>query len=334
MSATTGPIEPAGLPGDAMPVDVPSGGSPPSHDPLATARPASLWRDTIGNVLRQRSAILGLSILTFLITVAVFAPLIATHGQNDSMLQLREPGAIKRAAPCIHLLGCALDTPEHYFGLDGNFRDVFSRVVYGARISLGVGVASVSLAIIIGTIIGALAGYLGGWVDNILMRLMDVILAFPSLLLAIAIVTAAGPSLFNALIAIGIVSIPVYARVSRSSVLSAREADYVTASRALGESGAGILLRRILPNSLTPLVVQGTLGIGGAVLEIAALTFVGVTGSLDFAEWGSMISLESQQLFNAPHVILAPGLAITMTVLGFNLLGDGLRDALDPRLNR
>jgi ABC-type dipeptide/oligopeptide/nickel transport system permease subunit len=130
------------------------------------------------------------------------------------------------------------------------------------------------------------------------------------------------------------VSIPVYARVGRSSVLSTRESDYVTASRALGESGLGILLRRIMPNSLTPLVVQGTLGIGGAVLEIAALTFVGVTGSLEVPEWGSMIALERNQLFNAPHIILAPGLAITFTVLGFNLLGDGLRDALDPRLNR
>jgi peptide/nickel transport system permease protein len=166
------------------------------------------------------------------------------------------------------------------------------------------------------------------------MRLMDVILAFPSLLLAIAIVTAVGPSLTNALIAIGTVSVPIYARIVRSSVLSAKENDYVTASRALGESSFGILVRRIMPNSLTPLIVQGTLGIGGAVLEIAALAFVGVIGDLSQAEWGSMIGFERNQLFTAPHIILAPGLAITLTVLGFNLLGDGLRDALDPRLNR
>ena len=335
MSATTGPLEPGGVAGGGLPVGTPGAGMPVlAADPLSRARPANLWRDTLGNILRQRSAVIGLVILTILILTAIFAPLIATHDPNQSMLQIREPGAVKRAAPCIHALGCALDKPQHLFGLDGNFRDVFSRVVFGARISLGVGLASVTLAILFGSLIGAIAGYVGGWIDNILMRLMDVILAFPSLLLAIAIVAAAGPTLFNALIAIGIVSIPIYARVVRSSVLSAREADYVTASRALGENGAGILLRRILPNSLTPLVVQGTLGIGGAVLEIAALTFVGVTGSLDFAEWGSMISFESQQLFNAPHVILAPGLAITFTVLGFNLLGDGLRDALDPRLNR
>ncbi len=326
-------IDPVG-PGGGLPSGVPGTGVPAFADPLSRAKPSSLWRDTIGNILRQRSAIVGLIILTILILTAIFAPIIATHDPNASMLQLHEPGAIKRSPPCIHLLGCPADKPEHLLGLDGNFRDVFSRVVFGARISLGVGLASVSLAIILGSIIGAIAGYVGGWVDNVLMRLMDVILAFPSLLLAIAIVATLGQSLFNALIAIGIVAVPVYARVARSSVLSVRESDFVTASRALGESGRGILLRRILPNSLTPLVVQGTLGIGGAVLEIAALTFVGVAGSLNVAEWGTMISVESQQLFNAPHVILVPGLAITLTVLGFNLLGDGLRDALDPRLNR
>jgi ABC-type dipeptide/oligopeptide/nickel transport system permease subunit len=332
VSATAEPLGPgggglpAGTPGAAVPVV--------ATDPLARGRPASLWRDTLGNVLRQRSAIVGLLILTVLVLTAVFAPLIATHDPNASMLQAHEQGAVKRSPPCIHALGCAATKPQHLLGLDGNFRDVFSRVVYGARVSLGVGFASIALAILIGTFIGAIAGFAGGWVDNILMRLMDVILAFPSLLLAIAIVATIGRSLSNALIAIGIVAIPIYARIARSSVLSLRESDFVTASRALGESGPGILLRRILPNSLTPLVVQGTLGIGGAVLEIAALTFVGVAGSLDVPEWGSMISLESQQLFNAPHVILAPGLAITLTVLGFNLLGDGLRDALDPRLNR
>ena len=166
------------------------------------------------------------------------------------------------------------------------------------------------------------------------MRLMDVVLAFPSLLLAITIVVAlGGQSYFNALLAISIVSIPIYARIVRSSVMSARENDYVTASRALGESSRGILVRRIMPNAITPIVVQGTLGIGAAVLEIAALAFVGVVGIGD-AEWGSMIAFERNQLFSAPHVIMAPGIAIILAVLAFNLLGDGLRDALDPRLNR
>jgi peptide/nickel transport system permease protein len=277
--------------------------------------------------------VVGLTILTLLLVMAVFAPLIATHNPNQTLLGV-EDGVKKREGPCIHLLGCPASEPEHLLGTDGNFRDVFSRVVYGARTSLSIGLAAITFAIVVGTAIGAVAGFFGGWMDNTMMRLMDVILAFPSLLLAIAIVTAAGPSLVNALFAIGIVSIPVYARIVRASVLSAREADYVTASRALGESNLGILARRIMPNSLTPLIVQGTLGIGAAVLEIAALTFVGVTGDLSQAEWGSMIGLERNQLFSAPHIILAPGIAITLTVLAFNLLGDGLRDALDPRQNR
>ena len=302
-------------------------------DTIATTRPANIWRDTFGSVLRQRSAVVGLVILMFLVLVAIFAPLIATHDPGRSLLGVEE-GVTRRAAPCIHALGCPADEPQHLFGTDGNFRDLFSRVVYGARTSLAIGFAAIGFAIIVGTSIGALAGYVGGWLDNILMRLMDIVLAFPSLLLAIAIVTAIGSSLINALFAIGIVSVPIYARVARASVLATKETDYVTASRALGESGTGILLRRIMPNSLTPLIVQGTLGIGGAVLEIAALAFVGVAGDISNPEWGSIIGLERNQLFNAPHIILAPGLAITLTVLGFNLLGDGLRDALDPRLNR
>jgi ABC-type dipeptide/oligopeptide/nickel transport system permease subunit len=186
----------------------------------------------------------------------------------------------------------------------------------------------------VGSIIGAISGYLGGFVDNVLMRLMDVLLAFPSLLLAIAVLTVLGPGLLNAQIAIGIVAIPIYARVMRAAVLGVRDLDYVTASRALGESSFGLLVRRIVPNSLTPLIVQGTLGIGVAVLDVAALSFLGLGAQPPLAEWGQMIGEERNQLFTAPHLILAPGIAITLTVLGFNLLGDGLRDALDPRLNR
>jgi peptide/nickel transport system permease protein len=319
MSESTVPLEPSSAPASA------------SADTLTTARPASLWRDTLGSILRQRSAIVGLLILGVLVFMSVFAPFIAPFDPDQGLLGI-EQGVEKRSAPCIRLLGC-VDRPEHIFGTDGNFRDVFSRVVYGGRISLTIGLAAVGFAIVIGTVIGALSGYLGGTTDNGLMRLMDVVLAFPSLLLAIAIVVALGQSYVNALIAISIVSIPVYARIVRSSVITARQADYVTASRALGESSMGILRRRIMPNAITPLVVQGTLGIGGAILEIAALAFVGVVG-LGAAEWGSMIAFERNQLFNAPHVILLPGIAITLAVLAFNLLGDGLRDALDPRLNR
>ena len=302
-------------------------------DPVAAGRSANLWRDTAGSVLRQRSSVVGLIILTFLVAVALLAPVLATHDPQVSLLG-KEPNVVKRSPPCIHLLGCPADEPEHIFGTDGNFRDLYSRVVYGARTSLLVGVGAVGLAIVIGTVIGAIAGYAGGSTDNVLMRLMDVLLAFPALLLAIAIVTAAGRSLVNALIAISIVSIPIYARIVRSSVLSTREHDFVTASKALGESSFGILVRRVMPNSITPLIVAATLGIGGAVLEIAALAFIGVTGDISNPEWGSIIGLEKDQIFRAPHIILIPGIAITLTVLAFNLLGDGLRDALDPRLNR
>ena len=316
----------------ALGVDPAAAGDPLAAETLTTAKPASLWRDTLGSVLRQRSAVVGLVILTTLILIAVFAPVLTAYDPDQSLLG-KEAGVEKRSGPCIHLLGCPADKPQHIFGTDGNFRDELSRVMYGGRISLLIGFAAVGFAIVVGTVIGAIAGYVGGWNDNVLMRFMDVLLAFPSLLLAIAIVTALGQSYLNALLAISIVSIPVYARIVRSSVLTAREADYVTASKALGESSIGILRRRIMPNAITPLVVQGTLGIGGAVLEIAALAFVGVVG-LGAAEWGSMIALERNQLFNAPHVVLIPGIAITLTVLAFNLLGDGLRDALDPRLNR
>ncbi len=312
----------------ALPLDP----GPLSAETLVSAKPASLWRDTLGSILRQRSAMVGLCILSVLVFMSVFAPLIAPFDPELSLLGVEE-GVQKRSAPCIHLLGCPEDQPQHIMGTDGNFRDLFSRVVFGGRISLTIGFAAVGFAIIVGTMIGAVAGFLGGATDNVLMRFMDVLLAFPSLLLAITIVVALGQSYLNALIAISIVSIPVYARIVRSSVLTAREADYVTASRALGESQRGILVRRIMPNAVTPLIVQGTLGIGGAVLEIAALAFVGVVG-IGNAEWGTMISNERNQLFTAPHVILFPGIAITLAVLGFNLLGDGLRDALDPRLNR
>jgi peptide/nickel transport system permease protein len=315
--------------GPAAPLDP----TPLAADTLATAKPASLWRDTLGSVLHQRSAVVGLTILTVMVLVTLFAPIIAPYSPNDSLLGV-EAGVQKRSAPCIHVLGCPESQPQHLFGTDGNFRDVFSRVVYGGRVSLVIGFAAVGFAIVIGTFIGAIAGYFGSSTDNVLMRLMDVVLAFPSLLLAITIVVAlGGQSYFNALLAISIVSIPIYARIVRSSVMSARENDYVVASRALGESSRGILVRRIMPNAITPIVVQGTLGIGAAVLEIAALAFVGVVGIGD-AEWGSMIAFERNQLFSAPHVIMAPGIAIILAVLAFNLLGDGLRDALDPRLNR
>ena len=219
-------------------------------------------------------------------------------------------------------------------GLDGNFRDVLTRVIYGSRVSLYIGFVTVGLAIIIGAVLGAIAGYASGRSDNLIMRIMDVMLVFPALLLAIAIVTVLGNGLVNAQLAIALVAIPIYARIMRSSVLSVREQDFVTASRALGEGGAGILVRRVLPNSMTPIIVAGTLGIGTAVLDVAALSFLGLGADIRTPEWGSMIGRELNNVFNAPHLLLFPGIALTLTVLAFNLFGDGVRDALDPRLNR
>ncbi len=305
---------------------------------LAIARPASLWRDTLRAIRRQRSAQVGGALLGVLLVLALSAPLVATHdpdapvGVDEGLLAPGAPLAWK--GPCIHLLGCDPTRPQHLLGIDRNGRDVYSRVIYGARVSLQVGFVTVGFAIVIGTLIGAVAGYRGGFVDNLLMRLMDVLLAFPALVLSIAIVTVLAPGLFNAQLAIGIVAIPIYARVMRASVVSIRERDFVTASRALGESSAGILLRRIVPNALTPLIVQGTLGIASAILDVAALSFLGLGAQPPLAEWGSMIGQERNQLFNAPHLIIVPGIALSITVLAFNLLGDGLRDALDPRLNR
>jgi ABC-type dipeptide/oligopeptide/nickel transport system permease subunit len=249
------------------------------------------------------------------------------------MMDLNPPEPAKaRQAPCIHLFGCPKDQPQHIAGIDGNVRDQYSRLLYGARLSLMIGFSTVGFAIVVGTVLGAVAGYLGGWADNVIMRFMDVLLAFPSLLLAIAIVTVLGPGLINALLAIGIVSIPAYARVVRASVLSVREMEFVSATRALGGSNVQILFSRILPNALTPLIVQGTLGIATAILDSAALSFLGLGAQPPTPEWGAMLGAERNQVFTAPHLVFLPGIAIALTVLSFNLLGDGLRDALDPRL--
>ena len=212
----------------------------------------SLWQITRRRLFRRKSSIVGMVILAILIFLALTAQWIAPYSPILSMLDTVPPQTIqKRSAPCIYVLGCSRDQPQHIMGTDGNIRDEFSRMLYGARLSLMIGLATVSFAIFIGTVLGALAGYFGGWTDNIIMRVMDVLLAFPSLLLAIAIVTVLGPGLINALLAIGIVSIPAYARVVRGSVLSVREMDFVSASRALGGNTYEILFRRILPNALT-----------------------------------------------------------------------------------
>lgn len=283
--------------------------------------------EALRRLLRHRSAQVGMFLLGFMILVATFAPLIAPY---DPLVRVKD--AKRRDTPCIHLFGCPVEKPQAIMGIDSNSRDLFSRVVFGARLSLQIGIATVSFSIIIGGLIGAIAAYLGGWVDNVLMRMMDVMMAFPGLLLAIAIVSVLGPGLINALIAIGIISTPRFARLIRATVLSVRELEYVQASRALGGSDMHVLFQRILPNAITPLIVQGTLGIAEAILSAAALSFLGLGAEKPIPEWGLMLGEERNSVFNQPHLVFFPGLAIMLTVLGFNLLGDGLRDALDPRL--
>jgi peptide/nickel transport system permease protein len=278
--------------------------------------PRSLYRDALRRLSRNKLAIVGLAIMGLFLLTAFLAPLLSPYDPIAQELALR------RRPP----------SQEHVLGRDDLGRDILSRIIFGARLSLQVGVLSVGFAIVIGALVGAVAGYAGGWVDNIMMRFMDIMLAFPALLLAIAIVTILGPGLLNMLYAIGIVSIPAYARIVRGSVLSAKEQDYVLAARAVGVPPIRILFRNIFPNVLTPLLVQGTLGIGTAILDAAGLSFLGLGAQPPEPEWGAMLGQGRYSMFTAPHIVVFPGLAIMLTVLGFNLLGDGLRDALDPRL--
>lgn len=299
----------------------------------APRRSSNLWLEALRNLRRSPSAILGMSVIGALIFVALAAPLIATHDPIQPMIGVPgETGRLPSKPPCIPLFGC--EDPLHILGLDLNARDLFSRVVFGSRASLSVGIITISLSIFVGTALGITAGYLGGAVDNVIMRLMDVVLAFPALLLAISIVTILGPGLTNALLGITITFIPQYARLSRASALSLKEQEFIIAERALGASPLRIVLAHVLPNAVTPIIVQGTLGVGTAILDAAALSFLGLGAQPPTPEWGQILSESRNYLFTSPHLVFFPGIAIMITVLGFNLLGDGLRDALDPRLNR
>ena len=277
---------------------------------------SSLALDAVRRLLRDKLAIAGLTIMVVFLLTALLAPVLAPYDPIAQTLVDR------RQTP----------SGKYLLGSDDLGRDILSRIIFGTRKSLQVGVVSVSLAIIIGALAGAISGYLGGWFDTLFMRLMDIMLAFPALLLAIAIVTILGPGLLNMLYAIGIVSIPAYARIVRASVLSVKEQDYILASQSIGARPQRVLFRHILPNCLTPLIVQGTLGIGTAILDAAGLSFLGLGAQPPTPEWGAMLGQGRFAVFSAPHIVIFPGIAIMLTVLGFNLLGDGLRDALDPRL--
>jgi peptide/nickel transport system permease protein len=317
---------------------VPGGGVAPATPgaalggaPAATPS-SSRWGDVARQVLRSWSGRIGLVLATLIIGMAVFAPLIAPYEPNQVLLS-PEHGQVKEK-PCLHIFNCPDEQHQHLMGLDENGRDEFSRIVYGSRISLLAGAAAVGLAVLVGTLIGLISGFYSRWLDNILMRCMDVLLSFPSLLLAILIVTVLGRGMVNSILAISIVYVPVYARVVRGQVLALRDQDFVTADRALGVKDMRILLHRVFPNALTPLVVQATLGFATAVIEIAGLGFLGLGVQPPDAEWGTMISLAYRSILNAPHLVLFPGILIFLNVLAFNLLGDALRDALDPRSER
>jgi peptide/nickel transport system permease protein len=267
----------------------------------------------------NRLAIFGTAVMAVFVVMAVFAPLVAPYDPLDQNLPEKFDG------PSL----------AHPFGQDELGRDILSRVIYGARISLTAGLAAVALATVVGTIVGLTAGYLGRWPDSLLMRLMDVLLAFPSILLAIVIVSVLGPSLPNAMLAIGIVFIPQIARVVRSAVISVRERDYIEAERALGAGNVQIVFSGVLPNSMAPLIVQSTLTLATAILDVAALSFLGLGARAPTPEWGAMLTDAFRSGFGVfvegQHAIIFPGIAIALAVLSVNFIGDGLRDALDPR---
>ena len=303
---------------------------PPDFKKISRSSSGNLWLVALRRLFRQRSGIAGMIILGVLTLVAILAPVIAPYDPLQVLIGV-EPVS-KRDDPCIHLLGCPEDQPQHLMGIDGNVRDEFSRIIYGTRISLFIGFVTIGAAIVVGTILGSVSGYAGGWVSTVIMRTLDVLMAFPFLLLAIAIVAVLGPGLINAMMAIAIINVPSFARVIRASVLAVKEEEYVMAARSIGTRPARILFLHVLPNSISPMIVQGTLGIGTAILETAALSFIGMGAQPPDPEWGAMLASERNQVFSAPHLVFFPGMAIMITVLGFNLLGDGLRDALDPRL--
>ena len=281
---------------------------------------SGLWSDAWRRLRRNPGAIVGFVLVSTFITVALFAPLIAPYGPREQNLSLLQGSC------------CPGPSADHLFGVDALGRDLFSRVVYGARYSLLIGVVSVAVGLSIGTIIGAIAGFFGGWIDSVLMRAMDIMLSIPGLLLAIGIVAALGPGLVQIMIAVGVTQIPIFARLLRGSILGVRESDYVLAARSVGVKGRKILGAHILPNSLSPVIVQGTLALATAIIEVAGLGFLGL-GPQDPStpEWGTMLTDTTRYLQTAPFLALIPGVAIVISVLGFNLIGDALRESLDPR---
>lgn len=283
---------------------------------LATSVTPNYQRRLWYRLLHHWLAVFGLMISVIVILAAIFAPFIAPYDP----VKLNLPERLKPP------------TEAHWMGTDHLGRDIFSRVIYGARISLEVGVVSIALGSVVGLLVGAAAGFLGGRLDSILMSIMDAIYAFPAILLALALVAAFGPGLVTVMTAIAIVRIPIFARTVRSSVLAEREKQYVEAARSVGQSEFWVLARHILPNAATPMIVVTTTYFASAIVVEASLSFLGLGVPPPAASWGVMLNDGRKYMEAMPHVVVFPGLAISLTVLGFNMLGDGLRDLLDPRL--
>jgi peptide/nickel transport system permease protein len=283
--------------------------------------PSGLWSEARHRLVRNPGAIVGFALVSLFVLTAVFAPLIAPYDPRQQDLSLLAEGC------------CPGPSADHWFGVDPLGRDEFSRVVYGARYSLLIGVVAVTVGVSIGLVIGGLSGFLGGWPDTAVMRVMDIMLSIPGLLMAIGIAALLGPGLFSIMIAIGVVNVPIFARLLRGSVLGQKGNDFVLAARAVGVPRRTILLSHILPNAISPVIVAATLALATAIIDAAGLGFLGL-GPQDPStpEWGTMLTDTVRFLQTAPHLALIPGIAIVISVLGFNLIGDGLREALDPKL--
>ena len=286
---------------------------------LALERPSGLWRDAFERFRHNPAALTGVAVLLVFVIAAVFAPAIAPYEPDAQVGEL----ATNPAGP----------GEGHLMGLDEQGRDLFSRVVYGARLSLLVGVVSVAVGLVLGLVLGSLSGYLGGWVDTTVMRFMDMLLPVPQLLLAIGLVTILGRGLVQIMIAVGITNVPIFARLLRGSILGQREADYVLAARSLGTPGRLLLLRHILPNSLSPVIVQATLLMATAIIDVAGLSFLGL-GPADpgLPEWGKILAENASRLEQSAHLVIFPGFAIVLSALAINMIGDGLRESIDPKL--
>ncbi|BEP29799.1 ABC transporter permease [Helicovermis profundi] len=285
---------------------------------LFNTKKRSQMRDVWRRLRRSKTAVLGLILIFLFICLAIFAPLIADY--NNGALKMNFHSRLE------------MPSMEHWFGTDEFGRDIFARIVYGTRISLFVGVISVTIALSFGGFLGSIAGYYGGKIDNVIMRVLDVLLAIPTILLAITIVAALGASILNLMIAVGISNIPGFARVVRAAVLSVKDQEFIEAARAIGARDHTIILKHVLPNSMAPIIVYATLKVATAIMATASLSFIGLGVQPPTPEWGSMLAGGRAYIRDNMYIVLYPGLAIVLTVLSLNLIGDGLRDALDPKL--